>query len=133
MLHFLKLLWNIFLLFKIQSNLCFGHLWTMATCQQGPAWIPCPTKPTINLPSILNNGHPLNNNLFWGVPRVVVVHRFDCISKVYLGAIQIICDTFLHFLDPPLLPCDISATPSPPPCVTWHFFLPKKEAFINLY
>jgi hypothetical protein len=56
-----------------------------ATCQQRPARIPCPTKPTMTLPSILdqplNNGHPLNNSHFFGVPRVAVVHRFDCIYK----------------------------------------------------
>jgi hypothetical protein len=31
-----------------------GHLWTTATCQQRPAQIPCPTKPTMTLPRILD-------------------------------------------------------------------------------
>ncbi len=45
-----------------------------------PAWIPCPTKPTMNLPSILD--HHLNNGHFFGVPRMAVVHRFDCFRNV---------------------------------------------------
>ena len=36
------------------------------------------TLPRI-LDQTLNSGHPLNNGHFFGVPRVAVVHRFDCI------------------------------------------------------
>jgi hypothetical protein len=36
------------------------------------------TLPRI-LNQILNSSHPLNNGHFFGVPRVAVVHRFDCI------------------------------------------------------
>jgi hypothetical protein len=61
------------------------HLLTTATCQQRPAQIPCKTKPTMPLPTILdqplNNGHPLNNSYFYGVTRVAVIHRFDCFIK----------------------------------------------------
>jgi hypothetical protein len=49
----------------------------MATCQQRPVQIPCPTKPTMTVPDMLDQ--PLNNGHFLGVPRVAVVQGFDCI------------------------------------------------------
>ncbi len=71
---------------KCSQSCANGHLWTTTTCQQRPAWILCPNKPTMNLPSILhqplNNNLPLKNSHFLGVPRVAVVNRFYCIVKL---------------------------------------------------
>jgi hypothetical protein len=66
----------------LQSNLCRA----MSTCQQWPTQTPCPSKPTMTLPRILDqplkNGHPLNNGHFFRVPRVAIVHWFDFSSGV---------------------------------------------------
>jgi len=71
---------------KYSQTCANGHLWTTATCQQRPAQVPCPTNRTMTLPRILdqtlNSGHPLNNGHFFGVPRVAVVHRFDCTQNI---------------------------------------------------
>jgi hypothetical protein len=60
----------------------------------------------------------------------IVQHNF--LNLGALKIIQIICDTFLHFLDPRLPHMtfgDISATLSPPCCVTWHFFFSKRRFY----
>jgi hypothetical protein len=48
------------------------HLWTTATCQQRPVWV-------INGQSKSQfYQEPLSNGRFFQVPRVAIVHRFDC-------------------------------------------------------
>ncbi len=56
------------------------HLWTTTTCQQRPAWR-INDQLESSLPLIFSNT-PLHNGHVFQVPRVVVVHRFDCISKI---------------------------------------------------
>ena len=54
------------------------HQWTTATCWQRPVWV-------INDQSKSKFYQtPLSNGRFFLVPRVAVVHRFDCTDNVIL-------------------------------------------------
>jgi hypothetical protein len=83
---------NWFANYNYSQTCANGHLWTTATCQQRLAQVPCPTNPTMTLPRILdqtlNSGRPLNNGHFLGVPRVAVVHRFDCILNFKKSSVK---------------------------------------------
>ncbi len=56
------------------------HLWTTTTCSKRPVWSINGQSKSYFYQAPLSNGH------FFQVPRVVVVHRFDC--KCILGPIN---------------------------------------------